>query len=133
MCAVWSDTSDLVGCHSDDLLRLVCQFSFGVSAGVRVLILRQEPDVDVRGAANCWVDVRGSASADSSRSTLDGDAPDNLRAELHGELAAILALGERAACGGKAGKTKLAGTGVSRSQLSVVAGTCNHLDLLLSG
>jgi site-specific DNA recombinase len=55
-------------------------------------------------------------------------APDGIDAQLHGDLAAILALssdGER--------KQKLPAMGVAGSQLSVVAGARNHLDLLLVG
>jgi hypothetical protein len=61
--------------------------------------------------------------------TPDLGAPDRLRAELHGDLAEILALGEAVearpkhrAVGGRQNE-KLPGTSVLRSQLSVVAGT----------
>ena len=63
--------------------------------------------------------------------TPDTNAPDRLRAELHGDLAEILRLGEAGdarsiATGGSieiACNEKLPRTGVLRSQLSVVAGT----------
>ena len=66
--------------------------------------------------------------------TPDADAPDGLRVELYGDLAEILRLGET-------GQTQLRrransgppGTDVPGSQLSVVAGARNHLDLLLVG
>jgi site-specific DNA recombinase len=67
--------------------------------------------------------------------TPDAEAPDGLRAELHGDLAQILALSETAE--GANAPSAATGTGVpgrrSRSQLSVVAGARNHLDLLLTG
>jgi site-specific DNA recombinase len=62
--------------------------------------------------------------------TPDPEAPDGLRVELYGDLAEIMALGNRQ-------RDSSVGPGGSgrgrRSQLSVVAGTCNHLDLLLIG
>ena len=54
------------------------------------------------------------------------DAPDGLDARLHGELAAVLALSDP-----ETQKPPAAGAAVG-SQLSVVAGARNHLDLLLS-
>jgi len=54
-------------------------------------------------------------------------APDGIEAQLHGDLAAILALSN-----GKGGKQKPPAKGLTGSQLSVVAGARNHLDLLLS-
>lgn len=62
--------------------------------------------------------------------TPDAQAPDGLRAELEGDLAEILALGERSAGGAgrkPLGKAKPLGTYVLGSQLSVVAGTRFHL------
>jgi len=49
------------------------------------------------------------------------DAPNNLHAELHGDLASILSLCES---GGR--KQKLSGAGAPESQLSLVAGTRNQ-------
>jgi hypothetical protein len=46
--------------------------------------------------------------------------------ELHGDLAAILSLCES---GGR--KQKLSGAGALESQLSLVAGACNHRQLTL--
>jgi hypothetical protein len=57
--------------------------------------------------------------------TPSADAPDGLDAQLYGELAAVLAMGDP-------DKQKLPAVGVAGSQLSVVAGARNHLDLLLS-
>jgi site-specific DNA recombinase len=71
--------------------------------------------------------------------TPDADAPDELRAELHGDLAEIVQLGEasqRRPQGQADGGLQNEGrprTGIRRRQLSVVAGTRNHLDLLLTG
>jgi DNA invertase Pin-like site-specific DNA recombinase len=76
--------------------------------------------------------------------TPDPEAPDGLRAELHGDLAMILSLAEAAAedagsdAGGagkalKARNKKRPGTDVPGRKLSVVAGTRNQLDLLLIG
>ena len=65
--------------------------------------------------------------------TPDADAPDELRAELYGDLAEILRLGEAKQAGpgrpldGAVAKEKLPGTSVLGSQLSVVAGARNHL------
>ncbi len=65
--------------------------------------------------------------------TPDPDAPDRLRAELHGDLAEILWLGEAIdnrltqQLGNVRQNEKLPGTDVPRSQLSVVAGTRNPL------
>ena len=47
-------------------------------------------------------------------------------AELHGDLAEVLAF-----CDESDGAGKFPKTGVSGGQLSVVAGTCNRLDLQL--
>ena len=55
------------------------------------------------------------------------NAPDGIDAQLHGDLAGILALSNNAER-----KQKLPADGVAGSLLSVVAGTRNHLDLLLS-
>jgi len=69
--------------------------------------------------------------------TPDEGAPDGLRAELYGDLAEILALPSGARSRREAGAErvheKLPGTCVPGSQLSVVAGTRNLLDLLLAG
>jgi hypothetical protein len=66
--------------------------------------------------------------------TPDAGAPDGLSAELHGELATILRLASdekrgprRRAAGDGPPNDKRPGTGVLGCQLSVVAGTCNHL------
>jgi hypothetical protein len=61
--------------------------------------------------------------------TPDPVAADGLAAVLHGELATILSL----ASSPLVQNEKLSRTGVLRSQLSVVAGTRNYLDLLLTG
>ena len=58
--------------------------------------------------------------------TPDADAPQGLRVELYGDLAMILRLGNAQPLP-KAGNTKLPGTGVLGSQLSVVAGARNPL------
>ena len=72
--------------------------------------------------------------------TPDAAAPDRLAAELHGDLAMILGLASAASepapkrrrrAGGR--NEQPPGTDVLGSQLSVVAGARNHLDLLLSG
>jgi hypothetical protein len=71
--------------------------------------------------------------------TPDEAAPDRRRAELHGDLAMILNAaseqshrrGRAVAAGGS--NEKLPRTCVLGSQLSVVAGTRCHLDLLLAG
>ena len=70
------------------------------------------------------------------------DAPDGIEAQLHGDLAAILALSsdggrkQRFPANGMAGSllSLVAGVGVTvaGSPLSLVAGGRNHLDLLLS-
>ena len=74
--------------------------------------------------------------------TPDPDALDGLAAELHGDLAMILAAAAGEPAGAPAGKGAAKrknprGTSVPRgfraSQLSVVAGTGCHLDLLLAG
>ena len=71
--------------------------------------------------------------------TPDADAPDGLRAELYGDLAEILRLGETGpARSQRQADTSLhnkmsPGTDVLGGQLSVVAGARNHLDLLLTG
>src|SRR6185437_8038844 len=65
--------------------------------------------------------------------TPDDNAPDRLRAELHGEIVTILnaasgadVASARRSGGDRARNEKLPGTGVPGSQLSVVAGTrCN--------
>src|SRR4029077_16449929 len=54
------------------------------------------------------------------------NAPDGIEAQLHGDLAAILALSND-----DGRKQKLPAAGAVGSQLSVVAGARNHLDLLL--
>jgi hypothetical protein len=66
--------------------------------------------------------------------TPDDDAPDRLRAELHGELATILqaasgvdVTSSRGPANWTARNEKLAGTGGPGSQLPVVAGTRSHL------
>ena len=70
--------------------------------------------------------------------TPDADAPDGLAAELHGDLAMILAAASPGPAGGSAGTGTLKrknprGTSVPRgfraSQLSVVAGNRSHHDL----
>src|SRR5215472_18931299 len=53
------------------------------------------------------------------------DAPNGIDAQLYGDLAAVLALSDPE-------KQKLPAVGAFGSQLSVVAGVRNHLDLLLS-
>jgi site-specific DNA recombinase len=71
--------------------------------------------------------------------TPDATAADGLRVELHGDLAMILSLAASPAPGGdhrggsRGQNEKLPRTFVLGSQLSVVAGTRNHLDLLLTG
>ena len=67
--------------------------------------------------------------------TPDPTAPEGLTAELHGDLAQILILASEAT-----GKPRRGGgtknpreQAFSGGQLSVVAGTRNHLDLLLTG
>jgi DNA invertase Pin-like site-specific DNA recombinase len=62
--------------------------------------------------------------------TPDSDALDGLSAELHGDLATILSLAEPAPTA-RAAHKKAPGTYVPGALLSVVAGTRNHLDLLL--
>jgi DNA invertase Pin-like site-specific DNA recombinase len=71
-------------------------------------------------------------AADILRSLIDrvvltpaAEAPDGIDARLHGELAAVLALSG-------AQNQKLPAAGAVGSQLSVVAGVRNHLDLLLT-
>ena len=49
-------------------------------------------------------------------------APDGIEAQLHGDLAAILALSD-----GQGRKQKLPANSMAGSQLSVVAGARNHL------
>jgi len=53
-------------------------------------------------------------------------APDGINAQLHGDLAAILALSD-----GKGRKQKLPAKGSTGSQLSLVAGEGNHRQLTL--
>jgi hypothetical protein len=71
--------------------------------------------------------------------TPDADAPDGLRAELYGDLAEIMHLGETGPAGSQRQadsnlhKKSPTRTGVPGGQLSVVAGARNHLDLLLTG
>ncbi len=73
-------------------------------------------------------------AADVLRSLIDRielhprDCDKGVDATLHGALAQILTL-----CGGTDGKGKLPEAGTSGSQLSVVAGARNHLDLQLRG
>jgi hypothetical protein len=54
-------------------------------------------------------------------------APDGIEARLQGDLAAIMAL-----TGGQGRKQKLPAEGMTGSQLPVVTGARDHLDLLLS-
>jgi site-specific DNA recombinase len=58
--------------------------------------------------------------------TPTADAPDGIDAQLHGDLAAVLALGADTS-----DKQRLPAAGAVGSQLSVVARARNHLDLLL--
>ena len=65
--------------------------------------------------------------------TPDAEAPNGLRIELHGDLAMILLLASGTQKQGDRGGDRPVGNGCSGSQLSVVTGARNHLDLLLIG